>query len=128
MIYLLTISIYQHTIMNIIASNLLTQREEKRLTQAYIAFKSGMSQPNYSDIERGKTRPSIEQLKTFAEILNVTVDELISDVKKEKSANNQPVASHGEFEHSELVRTLEEKDSYIRTLESQLADLLKKSG
>lgn len=112
--------------MNIIASNLLTKREEKRLTQAYLAYLSGMSQPNYSDIERGKTRPSIDQLKKFAEILDVTVDELISEVKKQKKPQVRASSKKPREKQSTLIRVIEEKNNYIKKLESELAVLRKK--
>lgn len=111
--------------MNIIASNLLTKREEKRLTQSYMAYLSGMSQPNYSDIERGKTRPSIDQLKKFAEILKVSVDELISETKKQKKPQVRASSKKPGKKQSTLIRVIEEKDNYIKMLESQLADLKK---
>ena len=120
------ITYFQHTIMNIFASNLLAKREEKRLTQVYMAFLSGMSQPNYSDIERGKTRPSIDQLKKFSEILEVSVDELISDAKSKKNPRNADVSENPKGRQSALIRVIEEKDSYIKILERQLDDLRKK--
>ncbi|CAG5068229.1 hypothetical protein DYBT9623_00958 [Dyadobacter sp. CECT 9623] len=99
--------------MNILASNLLTRREEKRLTQTYVALKCGMSQPNYSAIERGKTDPSISQLKKFAEVLDTTVDDLIS----EKPRQN-PILGH------KNILTESDKDIYIKILENQLRALM----
>jgi transcriptional regulator with XRE-family HTH domain len=110
--------------MNIFASNLLTKREEKRYTQAYMAFLSGMSQPNYSDIERGKTRPSINQLKKFSEILGISVDELISD-PNQISATVLPASTPSQ---EALLRRIEEKDIYIKILESQLINLMQKKN
>jgi transcriptional regulator with XRE-family HTH domain len=102
--------------MNAFASNLLSRREEKRYTQAFMAIHCGMSQPNYSDIERGKTSPSIEQLRKFAKILDITVDELISEQQMSHSeiATIPPV----------LQRTEADKDTYIRILENRLRALL----
>jgi transcriptional regulator with XRE-family HTH domain len=102
--------------MNVFASNLLARREEKRYTQAFMAIHCGMSQPNYSDIERGKTSPSIDQLKKFAKILKITVDELISEQQPDHSETliSQPV----------LQRTEADKDTYIRILENRLRALL----
>ena len=109
--------------MNVLASNLLAKREEKRLTQAHMALLSGMSQPNYSDIERGKTRPSVEQLKVFSQILGTTVDELLSDPKQ--SPCSQPTALTDD--RSALLKSIENKDKYIRILESQIAKFRKKN-
>ncbi|MEO6284133.1 MAG: helix-turn-helix transcriptional regulator [Dyadobacter sp.] len=102
--------------MNIFASNLLARREEKRLTQAFMAIHCGMSQPNYSDIERGKTNPSIEQLKKFAKILEITVDELISE--QQMSHSETPITP------PVLQRTEADKDTYIKILENRLRALL----
>lgn len=54
-------------------------RERKGLKQKDIAGFADMSQANYSDIERGITKPSIEHLIKFAEILEITIDDLISN-------------------------------------------------
>lgn len=115
------VNIHQHT-MNIIASNLLAMREEKRYTQAYMAIHSNMSQPNYSDIERGKTQPSISQLKKFALILETTVDELIReecDLREKKKLRD--------FQSQAAIRnpmTPQDKDFYIKLLEDQLRSIL----
>ncbi|MCE7063721.1 helix-turn-helix domain-containing protein [Dyadobacter sp. CY326] len=114
--------------MNIFASNLLAKRQEKRLTQAYMAFLSGMSQPNYSDIERGKTRPSIDQLKKFSEILETTADELLSDPKQRGSLRLDMSTDEQNQDQSALLKAIEDKDIYIKILETQLVILLKKSG
>jgi transcriptional regulator with XRE-family HTH domain len=98
---------------------MLARREEKRYTQAYMALNCGMSQPNYSDIERGKTNPSISQLKRFAEVLEISVEELIS---------NQPYHDIATGNSSSLLHkklsTESEKDTYIKILESRLRALL----
>jgi transcriptional regulator with XRE-family HTH domain len=105
--------------MNIFASNLLARREQKRYTQAYMAIHCGMSQPNYSDIERGKTNPSISQLKKFAEVLEISVDELISD---------QPIGAIDPDKPSRFLlkqgATEADKDIYIKILENRVRILL----
>jgi transcriptional regulator with XRE-family HTH domain len=112
--------------MNIVASNLLAKREEKRFTQAHMAFLSGMSQPNYSDIERGKTRPSIDQLKIFSEILGTSVDDLISDPKQNPRFQPTAIKDGSNLEQSALLKSIENKDKYIKLLEDQLDECRKK--
>lgn len=113
--------------MNVFASNLLAQREEKRFTQAHMAFLSGMSQPNYSDIERGKTRPSIDQLKKFSEILGVAVDELITDRKQNSPPRNASTYFRN-LDHSALLKSIEDRDIYIKSLEDQLTKCREGTG
>ncbi|NIJ53084.1 helix-turn-helix domain-containing protein [Dyadobacter arcticus] len=105
--------------MNIFASNLLAKREEKRYTQAYMAMQCGMSQPNYSDIERGKTSPSIRQLKRFAEVLDASIDELISERPVGSIDFANPVNSFNKQHFTES-----DKDIYIKILENRLRVLL----
>jgi transcriptional regulator with XRE-family HTH domain len=104
--------------LNTFACNLLKFREEKRYTQSYMALHSGMSQPNYSDIERGKTNPSVSQLKRFAEVLEISVDELIS----ESNGMKNDAAPSFPTRKKELTET--DKDIYIKILEGQLRTLL----
>ena len=110
--------------MNIFASNLLARREEKRFTQAYMAIHSNMSQPNYSDIERGKTNPSILQLKRFAEILETTMDDLMFDTTSPSQKGKENQNSVVFFENSVPMKN-EDKDTYIRILENQLRNFWK---
>lgn len=62
--------------------NLKTKRQEKKMTQAQIAQKCGISQCAYSYYEIGKRSPKPEMLKKLAIILQCTVDELLADPKE----------------------------------------------
>lgn len=53
-------------------------REDKDLTQETIAQSIPMNQSNYSKIERGIQEPNLYQLKRIAELLDVSIDELLS--------------------------------------------------
>ena len=53
-------------------------RENKKITQDYIANKLGISQTAYSKIETNQTQLTIERLKEIAELLEVSETELIS--------------------------------------------------
>ncbi len=62
-------------------------RLSKNLSQNYLADELGVDVTNYSRLERGETKISVERLKKIAEILNVNVSLLIeesdSDTNKE---------------------------------------------
>ena len=53
-------------------------REEKGFTQVGIAEILGMSRGAYSNYEIGKRTPDVYTLKKIADILGVTVDDLLS--------------------------------------------------
>ena len=106
--------------MNTIASNLLAKREEKRFKQSYVAEQCGMSQPNYSNIERGETSPSIDQLRKFAEVFGTTVEELIADRTGNDHGNLTPLKIH------KKTLTESDKDIYIKILENQVRTLMTK--
>jgi transcriptional regulator with XRE-family HTH domain len=105
--------------LKIFASNLLARREEKRYTQSYMAFQCGMSQPNYSDIERGKTSPSISQLKRFADVLETTVDDLLTEQEISPATDSSQAVAGARRTLSE-----KEKDTYIKILEERIRILL----
>ena len=57
-------------------------RKEAGLTQVDVAEKLGISQPAYASWERGKKKPTQENLIKIAQILNVSVDYLVGNSKE----------------------------------------------
>lgn len=58
-------------------TNLKNIREKKGISQAQLAAMLGVTQGAVSAWETGRWEPSIDALKKIAQILEVTVDELI---------------------------------------------------
>ncbi|HET9056843.1 MAG TPA: helix-turn-helix transcriptional regulator [Chitinophagaceae bacterium] len=54
-------------------------REDRHLTQEYVAQKMGISQNAYSKIENNITQLTINHLKKISEILDVSVNDLLKD-------------------------------------------------
>lgn len=52
-------------------------RESKMLKQNYVASKIGISNSHMSNIETGKTKPSLEIICAISRVLEVTIDELL---------------------------------------------------
>ena len=52
-------------------------REDKDLTQKQVADLIPMNQSNYSKIENGTQEPNLQQLTRIAEILEVSIDDLL---------------------------------------------------
>lgn len=57
-------------------------RKDAGLTQVDVANKLGISQPAYASWERGIKKPTQENLVKIAQILNVSVDYLVGNLKE----------------------------------------------
>lgn len=53
------------------------KREEKKISQYAVAYCIGMSQAAYSKIERGETQVKVNHIYMIAEVLNVSVYDLL---------------------------------------------------
>lgn len=54
-------------------------RKQAHLTQVELASKLGIVQSSYADWERGKKRPTQDNLVKIAQVLNVSVDYLVGN-------------------------------------------------
>lgn len=59
--------IYEYDIYKEIRMLVITARDRAGLTQKELAAKSGLTQSNISNIEKGVTRPTIDSLKKIAD-------------------------------------------------------------
>ncbi len=59
-------------------------RKQAHLTQVELAKRLGIGQSSYADWERGKKKPTQENLVKIAQVLDVTVDYLVGN-SEEKS-------------------------------------------
>lgn len=60
-------------------------RKQAHLTQVELAGKLGVVQSSYADWERGKKKPTQENLVKIAQILNVSVDYLVGNSDEENT-------------------------------------------
>ncbi|MDV5988032.1 UNVERIFIED_CONTAM: helix-turn-helix domain-containing protein [Streptococcus canis] len=58
-------------------NRLKENRKNKKLTQKELAEQLGIKQNTYSDWERGKTQPNLDNIIKLANILDTTTDELL---------------------------------------------------
>lgn len=59
--------LYEYDIYMEIREIVITARDKSGLTQKQLAEKSGLTQSNISNIEKGVTRPTIDSLKKIAD-------------------------------------------------------------
>lgn len=103
------------------------KREEKRFTQHEMAEKLGISRTSYRNIEEGSTRLFCDKLQDIAEILETSIEELLtgqntSDISGQllKEENNcreklKTLTDYYEERIRNLNETLSIKDNAIRT-------------
>ena len=63
-------------------------RLSKNLTQTYLADQLGIDTGNYSRLERGETKISIERLTKIAEVLEVDMNMLLNDTTNENQSKS----------------------------------------
>ncbi len=63
-----------------VGDNIRKIREEKELTQAYVAEQAGISQAMLCQIERGTKNPSLQVSAGISRILGCKVEQLLEDV------------------------------------------------
>ncbi len=75
---------------------ILRLRKEHKLSQEQLAEKIGVTRQTISNWELGETSPNPDQLKLLSKVLNVSIDELLSnDIKQvlvEKVSNTEKLA------------------------------------
>jgi len=119
----------------VIGQKIKTFREMRNYTQDYMAEKLGISQVNYSNIEKGITTLGVDRLFEIANVLGVTVNTILDfdDSKIFNIYNNtteKGVISSVTFQHGISAdekalyeKLIAEKDKRIGQLERENARL-----
>jgi bacteriophage CI repressor helix-turn-helix domain len=108
------------------AERLKELRKQAHLTQVELAKQLGIGQSSYADWERGKKKPTQENLVKIAQVLNVSIDYLVgnSEEKTDELDNIEllfRMNSKGLTEKEkkifkkELIEFMEERRKLIKT-------------
>lgn len=105
---------------------LRTVRERKKITLKEVAEKAGLSESLISQIERNKVSPAIDTLLLIAEILDIDLEYLFQDFRKNRKVNLVRAEKRNRMDfqgviYEQLVKTLEEKsehgiEAYLMTI------------
>lgn len=101
-----------------IGKRIKAARIRQGVTQGVIAEATGLSTPHISNIETGNTKLGLPTIINLANILDVSVDELLCD-----NINRSEVIFHSELE--ELLKDCSVDELHII---AELAKVIKKSG
>lgn len=89
-----------------IGKNIKTFREQKRMTQEELAEKLCVTRQAVSNWENGKTEPDIETLHKIADLLGITIEELIYGTKRDITE------IHNHYTTKKIVRHVREGASF----------------
>ena len=114
--------------------NIKTIRERKNLTQEFVANQLGMSQNNYSNIENGTVKLTIDRLIEISKILDVSAEELIANESQTFNFHNSNIEKFYGYienlqeENKELTHTtikiLSDQITYLQKENERLYNLL----
>ena len=114
--------------------NIKTIRERKNLTQEFVANQLGMSQNNYSNIENGTVKLTIDRLIEISKILDVSAEELIANESQTFNFHNSNIEKFYGYienlqeENKELTHTtikiLSDQITYLQKENERLYKLL----
>jgi transcriptional regulator with XRE-family HTH domain len=102
-------------------------REKKKITLKEVAEKAGLSESLISQIERNKVSPAIDTLLVISEILEIDLEYLFSDLKKNKKVNIVKADKRDKIVldkvvYEQLSKTLEENTMHgIQAYEMHIA-------
>lgn len=68
-------------------------RRERKLTLKQVCEKTGLSEPQLSQIEHGKRRVLAVEAKAIADVLGVQVDDLFTDTDSPAASSEPPEAA-----------------------------------
>ena len=71
-----------------LGNKILELRIKHNITQEELAEKIGVTRQTISKWELGETHPDINQAKKLSMIFNISLDELVNDLKKENNNEN----------------------------------------
>mgnify|MGYP000115225084 CR=1 FL=1 len=83
------------------AERLKELRKQAHLTQVELAKRLGIGQSSYADWERGKKKPTQENLVKISQVLNVSIDYLVG--------NSYEVVKENELDNVELLFRMNSK-------------------
>ena len=109
-------------IMNAVGVKIRQMREQKGITQDYMAIELGLTQSSYARLEKQDKRIYITRLMQIAKLLQTTVGELIGE-KAQKVINQQNSENPQAYNVDTIInadkdhiQTLKEENAFLRKL------------
>ncbi len=120
--------------MKTLSEKIKRYREAKNYSQEYVAAQLGIAQNSYSKIENGHTSVSADRLIELAKVLDVPVENLLSEEAQSFSFNNSHIErfynyiQHLQEDNKEIanttIKTLEEQIKHLQEENKRLLDTI----
>lgn len=101
---------------------ILRIRQQKNFSQAYMAYKMGLSQKQYSFLESGKTQFNLSYLIKIGILLEINPCDLLEQsglLNDSVISQKDKVIAH----QSEIIEQLNNKNKYIELINNKLLQL-----
>lgn len=110
-----------------IYDNIKRFRELKNITREFIAAELGMSLSGYSKLERGEVDITVSKIYKIAEILNVSVEQILNFDASQIFNVSHNAQVQGLGAHAETMNFYGDdfKEKYIKMLEAEVERLKK---
>lgn len=112
---------YQY--MNTVGSRIRKTREEKGITQEFLAMELEVSQSNYGRLEKDDSRLTVPKLLKIAEVLEVSIsflfDEKSTNVIHQNNGDNAQASIGTIYSDKDHITSLKEEISFLRELLSK---------
>lgn len=109
------INIYR---VNNVGSRIKKIREEKGITQEFMAYELDISQSNYGRLEKDDRRLNIPKIQKIAEVLDISIASLIEEKSGVKDENNEILIQKDIIiqRDKEHIASLKEEIIFLRKL------------
>lgn len=109
------INIYR---VNNVGSRIKKIREEKGITQEFMAYELDISQSNYGRLEKDDRRLNIPKIQKIAEVLDISIASLIEEKSGIKDENNEILIQKDIIiqRDKEHIASLKEEIIFLRKL------------
>lgn len=106
--------------MNNIGNKIRKTREEKGITQEYMALELDVAQSNYGRLEKDDNRITIPKLLKIAELLDVSISYLFSEkagnIIHHNRGDNAQASINAIYSDKEHIKSLKEEIQFLREI------------
>lgn len=119
---------------NIVGTKIRSLREEKGITQEYLAACLGLTQSNYGRMEKSDARITIPKLFKIAEVLEIKVSHLLGEPSNQviHQHDNETASAAYSFEtmgsDKEHITSLKEEIQFLRAILNSKIEVQKGSA
>ena len=106
--------------MNSVGTKIKKHREERGITQEYIANEMGITQSTYGRLEKSDKKLSVDRLTEIAKILDISISVLFGE-----KANNIIHENNGDNAQSHIGTIVLQDKDYIASLKEEIIFLRK---